>query len=64
LVFKSGDTASLATTVCNGISDAGKRHEMACNARRVAREQFNTSIMAKRFAGLVMTLAESSGAMT
>jgi glycosyltransferase involved in cell wall biosynthesis len=58
-IFQRGCATSLARAVCELLDDPALRATMAANARRVAREQYNTAIMADRFVGVASSAVSS-----
>lgn len=57
LLYRRGDVADLAETVCRGLgNEAGRRH-MGQRAQQVAREQYNVDVMVERFVGLAKRAA-------
>jgi hypothetical protein len=52
--FRRGERHSPAKAVCQCLTEDEKRASMARKAKRVAREQYNIMIMAKRFTGMAV----------
>ncbi|HET9234765.1 MAG TPA: glycosyltransferase [Candidatus Eisenbacteria bacterium] len=52
LVYRRGDIASLADTVCRGLADEAGRCRMSAEALRTAREKYNVEIMVDRLVAM------------
>ena len=50
--FRRGDARSLTQVMCTYLENPGERAAMSANALRVAREQYNVSVMVERFVGM------------
>jgi glycosyltransferase involved in cell wall biosynthesis len=52
LLYRYGDVASLAATVCRCLEDASARQQMGRRGQQIARDEYNVEVMVERFAAI------------
>jgi glycosyltransferase involved in cell wall biosynthesis len=60
LLYRDGDAASLAATVCRGLEDEPARQRMRRRVREIARDDYNIRVMVERFAAIARHAASAS----